>query len=288
MPIDTNQILGAVLNYAFRVLLAIGVLFLGRYLARRTKYLTAHVLEQPQVKERMTPTLERLILQTVFYAIIVSAVVIALSLVGVPVVLIAGATTTLLIVVAVALRESLANLAATIIFYVFQPFKPGEVIETMGRVGTVEEIQLFNTILRLFDQRMVSLPNNQIQESGVTNFTRNGVVRADVRLTIAYSADLERVRVMVNEILAGDARVLHRPRHDILFLETGQDGVLMEVRAFATTGDFFKLASDLRQRITARFKQEGIEIAPARQAVELISMPVGEERVRTKRGGEEQ
>ena len=270
MPIDFNQIVSAVLGYALRVLLAAGVLFLGRYLARQVKYIVTHLLAQPQVKERMTPTLERLILQTTFYSIIVTAAVLAMSLVGIPVVLIASVTTTMLIVIAVALRESLANLAATIIFYVFQPFKPGEVIETMGRTGTVEEIQLFNTIMRLFDQRMVSLPNNQVQESGVTNFTRNGVVRADVRIIIAYKADLERVRAIVEEIMAGDSRILDRPRRDILFLETGQDGILMEVRAFASTGDFFKLASDLRERITARFKAEGIEIAPARQSIELI------------------
>lgn len=270
MPINMNLIANAVLSYALRVLLAAGVLFLGRFLARRVKLIVAHLLVQPQVKEHLSPTLERLILQAVYYSIIVSAVVIALSLIGVPVVLVASVTTTLLIIIAVALRESLANLAATIIFYVFQPFKPSEIIETMGRVGTVEEIQLFNTIIRLFDQRMVSLPNNQIQESGVINFTRNGIVRADVRVIVAYSADLNRVRAIVEEIVAGDSRVLDRPRRDILFLETGQDGILMEVRAFATSGDFFKLASDLRERITARFKEEGIEIAPARQSIELI------------------
>lgn len=252
------------------MLLAAGVLFLGRFLARRVKLIVAQLLVQPQVKEHLSPTLERLILQAVYYTIIISAVVIALSLIGVPVVLVASVTTTLLIIIAVALRESLANLAATIIFYVFQPFKPGEIIETMGRTGTVEEIQLFNTIMRLFDQRMVSLPNNQVQESGVINFTRNGIVRADVRMVISYQADLNEVRQMVDDIVSADPRVLNQPRRDILFLETGQDGILMEVRAFATSGDFFKLASDLREHITARFNAEGIEIAPARQSIELI------------------
>lgn len=280
MNITLSSILQEVLAYTFRVLLAAGVLLLGRYLARRAKYIVAQLLAQPQVHERMTPTLERLILQTTYYSIIVSAAVIALSLVGVPLLLIASATTTLLIVIAVALRESLANLAATIIFYVFQPFKAGEVIETMGRTGTVEEIQLFNTIVRLFDQRMISLPNNQIQESGVINVTRNGVVRADVRMVVSYNANLDKVRAMVDEIVAGDPRVLERPRRDIIFLDAGQDGILMEVRAFATTGDFFKLASDLREHITARFKEEGIEIAPARQVVELVSMQAGEEKVK--------
>jgi small conductance mechanosensitive channel len=270
MNITLGSILQEVLAYALRVALAAGVLLLGRYLARRTKLIVAQLLTRPQVHEHMTPTLERLILQTTFYSIMVAAVVIALSLIGVPPLLIASATTTLLIIIAVALRESLANLAATIIFYVFQPFKAGEVVETMGHTGTVEEIQLFNTIIRQFDQRMVSLPNNQIQESGVINLTRNGVVRADVRMVVSYSANLDRVRVIVDEIMSSDPRVLNSPRRDILFLETGQDGILMEVRAFATTGDFFKLASDLRERIMARFKNENIEIAPARQEIQLI------------------
>lgn len=270
MPTVITEVVNTVLFYAFRVLLAGGVLILGRYLARRTKLIVERILAQPQVHVHLTPTLERIILQTTYYAIIVSAVVIALSLVGVPVVLIASVTATLLVIVAIALRESLANLAATIIFFIFQPFKQGEVIETMGRVGTVEEIQVFNTIIRLFDQRMISLPNNQVQESGVINFTRNGVVRADVRMVISYQADLDHVRKIVDEIVSADPRVLETPRRDILFLDAGQDGILMEVRPFASTGDFFKLASDLRERITARFKEEGIEIAPARQEIQLV------------------
>lgn len=270
MNITLSSVFQEVLAYTFRVVLAIGVFFLGRYLARRAKRIVEHLLAQPQLHGHMTPTLERIILQTTFYSIMVAAVVIALSLIGVPVVLIASVTGTLLIVIAVALRESLANLAATIIFFIYQPFKAGEVIETMGRTGTVEEIQLFNTIIRQFDQRMVSLPNNQIQESGVINFTRNGVVRADIRMVVSYNANLDRVRALVDEIMVGDPRVLDRPSRDILFLETGQDGILMEVRAFAATGDFFKLASDLRERITARFKEEGIEIAPARQEIQLV------------------
>lgn len=270
MLTNIDVLFNSVIGYALRVVAAIGLLFLGRFLARRARGVVEHLLLQLQVKERLTPTLTRLATQATFYSIIVIAVVLALTLVGVPVVLIAGATTTVLIVVAVALRESLANFAATVIFFIFQPFKTGEMIETMGKVGIVEEIQLFNTIIRMFDQRMVSLPNNQIQENGVINYTRNGVVRADVRMVVSYNANLEQVRAIVEDIVAGDPRVLEHPSRDILFLETGQDGILMEVRAFATTGDFFKLASDLRERIMARFKEEGIDIAPARQEIQLV------------------
>jgi small conductance mechanosensitive channel len=270
MLTNIDVLFNSVIGYALRVVAAIGLLFLGRFLARRARGIVEHLLLQPQVKERLTPTLTRLATQATFYSIIVIAVVLALTLIGVPVVLIAGATTTVLIVVAVALRESLANFAATVIFFIFQPFKTGEIIETMGRTGTVEEIQLFNTILRLFDQRMVSLPNNQIQESGVTNLTRNGVVRADVRVIISYEANLDRVRQIVDEIVSADARVLEAPARDLIFLDLGQDGIQVEVRAFAKSEDFFKLASDLRSLIKTRFEAEGIEIAPARQEIQLI------------------
>jgi small conductance mechanosensitive channel len=267
---DFNQFLNSVVGYMLRVVMAIGVLFLGRFLARRTRVVVERLLLQPQVKERLTPTLIRLATQATFYSIIVIAIVLALTLIGVPVVLIAGATTTVLIVVAVALRESLANFAATVIFFIFQPFKTGEMIETMGRVGVVEEIQLFNTIIKMFDQRMVSLPNNQIQESGVINYTRNGVVRADVRVVISYQADLDRVRRIVDEIVSADPRVLETPARDLIFLDLGQDGIQVEVRAFAQTSDYFKLASDLRSRIKSRFDAEGIGIASARQEIQLI------------------
>jgi small conductance mechanosensitive channel len=140
----------------------------------------------------------------------------------------------------------------------------------MGKVGIVEEIQLFNTIIKMFDQRMLSLPNNQIQESGVINYTRNGIVRADVRMIISYDANLERVRAIIDDMLSNDPRVLETPARDLIFLDLGQDGIQVEVRAFAKTDDYFKLASDLRNRIKTQFEAEGIGIAPARQAIQLI------------------
>jgi small conductance mechanosensitive channel len=270
MNIDVNTLLVSIFTYGLRIVLAIIVFIVGRIVARRSKVFVSRLLSRPPAKDRMTPTLYRLATQATYYTIIVVAIVLALTLIGVPVVLIVGATTTVLIVVAVALRESLANLAATIIFFIFQPFKTGEMIETMGRVGNVEEIQLFNTIIRMFDQRMVSLPNNQIQENGVINYTRNGVVRAEVRVVISYEADLNRVRTIIEEMVTADPRVLQTPAHDLIFLDLGQDGIQIEVRVFANTGDYFKLASDLRSQIKSRFDAEGIEIAPARQEIHLI------------------
>jgi hypothetical protein len=111
---------------------------------------------------------------------------------GVPATFVSAITVLILVILAIALQQSVADLAASVAFLVFQPFKRGELVETMGQMREVHEILVFNTVLLLPDQRLVSLPNSKIQAIGVVNYTRMGRVR--VTFTVPYDEDLDRVR----------------------------------------------------------------------------------------------
>lgn len=79
---------------------------------------------------------------------------------------------------AIALQESIADVAATVKFLVFRPFRRGGPIETMGHLDYVHELLVFTTILLDRDQRMVTLSDSKIHEDGVVNYTRTGSIRA--------------------------------------------------------------------------------------------------------------
>ena len=96
-----------------------------------------------------------------YYGIIFGAILVALAVIGVPT---TGLITTIgiiLIILGVALQESLSSFAATVIFLVFQPFKVGELIETNGVMVPPANIALFQTILTKADNKLLTLPNAQ-------------------------------------------------------------------------------------------------------------------------------
>jgi small conductance mechanosensitive channel len=175
------------------------------------------------------------------------------------------------ILAAVSLQQSLANVAATVIFLAFQPFRRGEVIETLGMVGTVQEIQLFNTVLHLGNQRMASLSNSEIQSGGVVNHTRRGIIRNEITFMVSYQTDLGRVRQIVQALLDQDARILRDPAPSITVLELGDTGVRLVVYCMSAPDDGVAVTSDLRTQIKTRFDVEGIPFA--RQEVNITAIP---------------
>lgn len=141
---------GDVLSIAFHLLLAVIVLFIGRWLARKIRI----ILRRALVKAELSPSLVSLFVGVVYYSIILLAVVLALAVAGVPMDSIIFIVGVVVIVLAIALQDLLGNLAAAVIFLLLQPFKVGDMVEAAGVFGTVREIQMFRTLFLTRDVHM--------------------------------------------------------------------------------------------------------------------------------------
>ena len=190
-----------------RILAAIVVLLIGRWLARAVRRWVTQALTRTQWPESM----ETLILRLAYAAVWLAAILIALTLLGVPTAALISAIGIIVIVLGIALQESLRDIAATVSFLLFQPFRVGEVIESNGVLGEVKEIQLFSTIVHQADNKVAILPNGQIKDSKMLNYSRLGILRADLFVTISYQDDLLRAQQLLQEMLAADPRVLSHP-----------------------------------------------------------------------------
>jgi small conductance mechanosensitive channel len=83
------------------------------------------------------------------------------------------------------------------------PFKIGDIIETNGVFGVVDQIHLRTSIIRTLDAKMVVIPNKQIYQSPVVNYSVAGTRRVDVSCGVSYGDDLEKVKKVVGEALSG-------------------------------------------------------------------------------------
>jgi len=180
--------------YVLRIAVAIAVIVIGRFIAGRARDFTKKFLDRPEVDEALSNSFESILVRLVYYGILILVTIFALASLGVPVSAMLSVSAAALVIVAVALLESLANFAAAVIFLIYQPFRLGEEIETLGKRGVVKEMQLFSTVIRQSDRSLANLPNGDMQKDGIINYIRLGISRVDLAFTLKYESDVDKAR----------------------------------------------------------------------------------------------
>lgn len=164
------------------------------------------------------------------------------------------------VAIGMALSGNLQNFAGGIIILIFRPYKVGDYIEaSTGASGTVQEIQIFHTVLVTPDNKVVYAPNGAMSNAVVTNYSHKEVRRVDFIFGVEYGTDFDRVQAVLNGIIAADNRILSTPAP---FIELGQladSSVNITVRVWTKASDYWGVFFDMNKTVYATFNKEGIE-----------------------------
>jgi small conductance mechanosensitive channel len=253
----------------WHVALAIAIILIGRWLARLVRRWTHRGLQKVTVTETVAQLAER----AAYYLTLMLAVFLALVVIGVPTTGLVYTIAIVLIIFGVALQESLSSFAATVIFLLFQPFKVGELIETNGVMGTVREISLFHTVLTKADNKLLNLPNAQIQNNVLVNYSRLGTLRADMTFGIGYTDDLRKAKQVLEAILAADPRVLPDPPPVVVVQELDDNAVVLAIRPWVKYADYWTFRTDVTERVKLQFDAEGISFPFPQRDVHVHYVP---------------
>ena len=251
-----------------RILMALLVLLIGRWLAGHSRRL----LENSLRKTALTDSYITLTKTLSYSGILVLGVLIALAILGVPVTMLVTALGAVLVVLAITLQTSLGNLAASVIFLLFKPFEVGHVVETLGKLGIVQEIQMFNTILMSPDGKMHVLPNGAIQGGGLTNYSQTGWLRLSLAFSISYSSDIDQAKALLTDLLASDDRVLSEPASRVFVQQLADSSVELVVWPHVKVEDFLLFQTDFVESVKKAFDAAGLVIPFPQQDVHLYHM----------------
>jgi small conductance mechanosensitive channel len=245
-----------------RIFLAALVVLVGALLARFGRNAASRLVN----RLTLTPSLRTFFVTITFYGIWAMAIFLALAMVGVPVTSLIAALGAISVVLGLALQQTLQDVAAAVIFLLFKPFELGDVIRAGTYAGRVQEIQPFSTTLIQGDGQIVYVPNSEIRRAGIYNLTKSGTLRADMIFRLNVDEDTQRARIIMEEVMRGDPRVLAEPVPVVVVDDLTDTGVIMSARPFVLAEDVWQARWDLRERIKERLNAEGIQMV-ALQAV---------------------
>lgn len=137
-------------------------------------------------------------------AVLFGAIVIALGAVGIQTTALAGLIAALGLAVGLALQGALANFVGGVLILTFHPFRIGDLVEVGGSMGIVEDIQLVSTVLNVGNGSRVIVPNGQVSNSAITNFSASGIRRVDMVFGISYDDDLQKAKAILTELVTAD------------------------------------------------------------------------------------
>ena len=251
-----SQIQDLVITLGWKILAAIIILVVGRWVAKLVKKLVTKLLN----KRNVEGTIVSFVSSMVYIALMAFIVIAAIAKLGYETtsfVAILGAAG---LAIGFALKGTLANFASGFLLLLFHPFKKGDYIEGGGVSGVVDEIQIFTTILKTPDNKKVIVPNAKLTSDNIINYSATGTRRVELTIGVSYGDDLDKVRSVLQTIIDEDSRVLKDPASQIAVKELADSSVNFVFRVWVNTADYWNVFLETTEKVKKRFDAEGISI----------------------------
>ncbi len=171
--------------------------------------------------------------------------------------------------VGLALQGSLANFAGGVLILVFKPFKVGDFIDAQGFLGTVDSIQVLNTVLKTPDNKTIIMPNGALANGSIVNFTTEENRRVDMTFGIGYGDDIGRAKEVLKRLINADQRIMKDPEPVVVVSALGESSVDFTVRVWSKASDYWGIYFDMQEKVKMAFDQEGISIPFPQRDVHL-------------------
>ncbi len=265
ITLDPEQIQAMVIDFGLRLLTAIIILIVGKWVAKGIERVLEKVLDKRNVDKTVTKFLGNITFMMMMTLVVLAAVD-KLGVKTTSFVAVVGAAG---LAVGLALQGSLSNFASGVLLVLFRPFKVGDFIEAGGTLGVVEEIQVFATRLKTGDNKVITLPNSKIMDGAITNHTARDTRRAEFVFGIGYDDDLRKAKAILKEMFEAEERVLEDPAVQIVVKELGDSSVNLMVRAWTKAPDMWPVTWDMTEAVKLRFDEEGITIPYPQRDVHL-------------------
>ncbi|MEZ5591749.1 MAG: mechanosensitive ion channel [Gammaproteobacteria bacterium] len=258
------------LRWATNIVLFVLVLVVFHFLAKLAGKAMGKVVERAR---GVTNLLKNFVVNVVQKLVFFVGLIIALSMLEVNIGPFLAAIGAAGFIVGFALQGTLSNFAAGIMILLYRPYDVGDYVSVAGVSGTVEDMSLVSTTLRLPDNQIVIVPNGQIWGDVITNVTGTDKRRVDLVFGIGYDDDIQAAQDVLEDIINKHPQVLKEPAPVVRLHELADSSVNFVVRPWSKTSDYWAVYWDITRAVKERFDQADISIPYPQQDVHIRHSP---------------
>ena len=264
-----NQATEIVLTYGPKLIAAIAVLVIGIWVIKAISRGVDKAMNRGGIDPSLKPFLVGIIGMLLKAMLVISV----LGMLGIEMTSFIAVLGAAGLAVGMALSGTLQNFAGGVMILLFKPFKAGDVIDAQGHIGSVSEIQIFNTILKTPDNKTIIIPNGGLSTSSMTNFSTEERRRVDWTIGVGYGDDLDKARQVIQKLCDNDARILRDPEVFIAVSELADSSVNFTVRAWVEAADYWGVFFEMNENIYKTFGKEGLNIPYPQMDVHITQNP---------------
>lgn len=243
-------------SIGMKVVSALLIFLVGRWIVG----LVVKAVRKSLARTEMEDTLEKFLCSMLNAVLMVVVLIATIGALGVQ-------TTSLLAVlgaaglaVGLALQGSLSNFASGVLIVLFRPYKVGDFIEAAGIAGSVKEVQIFTTIIHTGDNKKIIVPNSQIMNGIITNYSGNDTRRVDLVVGCGYDDDIDKVYKVLQDIIDSDERILKDPAPSIALNTLADSSVNFNVRPWVNASDYWGVYNGVTEQVKRKFDEAGLNI----------------------------
>lgn len=260
-----NSVKGFAEAHGGTILYALLVLIIGFYLIK----LTTKLLSKSLKKSKIEPSVHSFLLSLLNISLKVSLLVSVASILGIPPTTFIAVLSAAGLAIGLALKDSLSNFASGLLILVFKQFKVGDYVETGAYMGTVKEIHLLYTVLNTFDNKRVIVPNQQITNAVLVNYTAEETRRVDITFGIGYDDDFRLAQGIILDIVNQHDLILEDPAPLVRMTGHGDSAILIISKVHVKKEDYWTVLYDLHEMVKEGFDQNNITIPYPQRDVHL-------------------
>ncbi len=262
-----------IMEFTIKIAIAIVIFFIGKKLAR---WITDITLKSLNKTGQIDITLEKFLSSVIYGILLVVVTLSALGQLGVETTSFIAILGAVGLAVGLAFQSTLSNISAGVMIIIFKPIKVGEFVEAGGTSGVVEEINIFNTVLKTGDNKIIIVANSRVIGGNITNYSRKDTRRVDTVFGIGYDDDLKLAKETLIEILNNDERVLKDPVPFVAVSELADSSVNFVTRAWVKSEDYWGVKFDTIEKVKLTFDEKNISIPYPQMDIHMDKVVVDE------------
>ena len=206
------------------------------------------------------------VIRAVLYIVLTVVILGKLKVPTAPLVTVLGAAGA---AIALALKDSLGNIAGGVLILANKLFKKGDVIDVSGVEGMVESIDLFVTTLNTYDNKVVTIPNGTITTSVIVNYSKEDIRRVDCVFSVAYDTDIAKAKDVLNAVAMKCPDGLDTPPPVVGVSQHQASSVELDLKVWCKTSKYFDVKYYLEEEVKAAFDEASITIPYPRMDVRV-------------------